>query len=428
VNLVYYAHSYRKPDAPVIEFFSALMRSEGLIASLDPPSDRLNSAKPERHLRSTDGMVAVLTAREGGVSQYILYEISLCLRAGKPILVFVEDTLPDGLISSRVLQRRFSRKGLLRQVRDHRHAVQSLRSYIGEQPPPEYQPSSERRTCLLSGVDDLPQEERERVQAQLMQRGYLPRILSGTTRECLYETSLQEMMNTAQLAIAFVDSNRNRAEFFLGALRTSFVPTILLSHDPTFHFYEGVPREYQTRIVDISNHDSVRTTIDEEISIAEEEYVDLENQEQVKLYSQLLFSEVTRAGDYTQSLRNIFVEELNVTGDQFTNYGQAGAMGTGATGSINNYASVWNQAKNDIDLNSLAVELAQLRAALRQKAQSVDEDKAVLAVSEAESEAKSGNGPKVLEKLAAAGNWALTVAKDIGVKLAAEAILKSIGM
>lgn len=344
-------------------------------------------------------MIAVLTAREGGVSQYILYEISLCLRAGKPILVFVEDTLPDGLISSRVLQRRFSRKGLLRQVRDHRHAVRSLRSYIGEQPPPEYQPSSERRTCLLSGVDDLPQEERERVQAQLMQRGYLPRILSGTTRECLYETSLQEMMNTAQLAIAFVDSNRNRAEFFLGALRTSFVPTILLSHDPSFHFYEGVPKEYQARIVDISNHDSVRATIDEEISIAEEEYVDLENQEQVKLYSQLLFSEVTRAGDYTQSLRNIFVEELNVTGDQFTNYGQAGAMGTGATGTVNNYASAWNQAKNDIDLNSLAVELAQLRAALRQQAQSVDEDKAVLAVSEAESEAKSGNGPKVLE------NW-----------------------
>jgi hypothetical protein len=101
MNLVYYAHSYRKPDAPVIEFFSELMRSEQLIASLDPPSDRLNSAKPERHLKATDGMVAVLTAREGGVSPYILYEISLCLRANKPLLIFVEDTLPSGLISSR---------------------------------------------------------------------------------------------------------------------------------------------------------------------------------------------------------------------------------------------------------------------------------------------------------------------------------------
>ena len=57
MNLVYYAHSYRKPDADVVEFFSDLMRIEHLIASLDPPSDHLNSAKPERHLGSTDGMV-----------------------------------------------------------------------------------------------------------------------------------------------------------------------------------------------------------------------------------------------------------------------------------------------------------------------------------------------------------------------------------
>jgi hypothetical protein len=89
MNLVYYAHSYRKADIAVVEFFGELIRSENLIASLDPPSDRLNSAKPERHLRSTDGMLAVLTERDGGVSQYILYEISLCLRAKKPLLVFV---------------------------------------------------------------------------------------------------------------------------------------------------------------------------------------------------------------------------------------------------------------------------------------------------------------------------------------------------
>src|SRR5258708_32752791 len=113
MNIVYYAHSYRGPDASVVEFFSELMRSEGLVASLDPPSDRLNSAKPERHLRSTDGMVAVLTAREDGVSRYILDEMSLCLRATKPLLVFTEDILPAGFFRSRVLQRRFSRKLLL---------------------------------------------------------------------------------------------------------------------------------------------------------------------------------------------------------------------------------------------------------------------------------------------------------------------------
>ncbi len=176
MDLVYYAHSYRKPDAAVVEFFSELMRSEGLTASLDPPSDRLNSAKPERHLRATDGMLAVLTARDGGVSHYILYEISLCLRANKPLLVFIEDILPSGLISPRVLQRRFSRKALLRQVRDHRHAIQTFHYYIGNEPPANYQPSVDMRKCLLAGLSDLPSSVADRLQSQLADRGYSPEI------------------------------------------------------------------------------------------------------------------------------------------------------------------------------------------------------------------------------------------------------------
>jgi hypothetical protein len=59
MRLIYYAHSYRPIDAQVVEFFAGLMRSEGFTPSLDPPSDQLNSAKPERHLRSTDGLIVV---------------------------------------------------------------------------------------------------------------------------------------------------------------------------------------------------------------------------------------------------------------------------------------------------------------------------------------------------------------------------------
>lgn len=72
MQLVYFSHSYRENDAGVVKFFGALLRSEGLIPALDPPSSRLNSAKPERQLQTSDGMVAVLTAREGGVSRYML--------------------------------------------------------------------------------------------------------------------------------------------------------------------------------------------------------------------------------------------------------------------------------------------------------------------------------------------------------------------
>jgi len=427
MNLVYYAHSYRKPDTPVVEFFSDLMRSERLIASLDPPSDRLNSAKPERHLKAADGMVAVLTARESGISPYILYEISLCLRANKPLLVFVEDVLPSGLISSRILQRRFSRKALLRQVRDHRYAVQMLRSYIGDDPPPAYQPTTEMRQCLLGGLRDFSPDITRTLEGLLAERGYATHVLLGEVVDCLYNPNLQDTLNNADLAVAFIESNQQRAEFFLGALRAAFVPTILLTADPAFSFHPTVPREYQARIVDASAGESVRSTVNAEISIVEEEYVDLENQEQVGRYADLLLNQTSGPGYYTESTRNIFIQELNM-GDQNINHGQAGSIGRQSQGVIHNYDRVWAEMKPTTDLAVLAAELEQLRQTLRQKAQTVDEDKAVASVGEAASEARNGNGPAVLQKLASAGAWVLGVAKEIGVKIATEALSKSLNL
>jgi hypothetical protein len=90
VQLIYYAHSYRPIDNPINEFFQELMVDEALTPSLDPQSDRLNTAKPERHLRSTDAMVVVLPQRDPAPSEYIRWEIGLALRARRPQLVFVE--------------------------------------------------------------------------------------------------------------------------------------------------------------------------------------------------------------------------------------------------------------------------------------------------------------------------------------------------
>ena len=411
----------------MVEFFSELMRSEGLIASLDPPSDHLNSAKPERHLRSTDGMVAVLTRREGGVSHYILYEISLCLRAKKPLLCFIEDILPAGLVPSRVLQRRFSRKGVLRQVRDHRHAIKMLRAYIGEEPPPNYQPGIGPRKCLLTGVADLPNGIAEGVEGQLGALGYSAQRLRGDMVSCLYEDTLQEELTGAELAISFIDSRQDRAEFFLGALHACMTPNILLTGAAKFEFHERTPREYQARVVDYSDPDGLKRVIDKEIGIFEEEYVDLENQDKVARYAQLLITEADRSGHYAKGVRNVFVQELYM-GDQNVNYGQAGAIGRKSTGTIANYDQVWQQTKGSVDLNALAPELTELRTALRQRAESVDQDKAIASVADAEVEAQKGNGPGVMEKLASAGKWVLDVAKEIGVKLATEALKKSMGM
>jgi hypothetical protein len=115
-------------------------------------------------------------------------------------------------------------------------------------------------------------------------------------------------------------------------------------------------------------------------------------------------------------------------GSQYTNYGQAGAMGDHASATINNFQEVWKQTEPDMSLATLSAELAELRKSLRAKAQTAEDDQAVVAVGEAELEAKKGNGPGTFEKLARAGKWALGIAEEIGVKLAVEALSKSLGV
>ena len=116
-SLIYLAHSYRPRDAMVNAYFARLIESEGLVPSLDPPSTDVNSAKLERHLGHSDAMIAILTERETGVSPHILYEIALGVRSQKPLLVFVEDTLPSTILPTRILQRRFSYRSFPRNTR-----------------------------------------------------------------------------------------------------------------------------------------------------------------------------------------------------------------------------------------------------------------------------------------------------------------------
>jgi hypothetical protein len=185
VQLIYYAHSYRKSDDDVNEFFQDLMVAEALTASLDPPSDHLNAAKPERHLRSTDAMIVVLPQRDPGPSEYIRWEIAQGLRARKPQLVFVEDVLPDDIVPAGLLQKRFSRRRLLREARDHRHAVRGLKTYIGTDPPPAYEPKNIQRRCAIVGGAQLGHEPLAALLQCLERRRYRPVTIVGSTESLM---------------------------------------------------------------------------------------------------------------------------------------------------------------------------------------------------------------------------------------------------
>jgi len=59
MHIIYWAHSYRKEDAPLNNHFGILIeQSERMIVNFDPPSPSVNESKLAQNLRSCDGMAA----------------------------------------------------------------------------------------------------------------------------------------------------------------------------------------------------------------------------------------------------------------------------------------------------------------------------------------------------------------------------------
>ena len=121
------------------------------------------------------------------------------------------------------------------------------------------------------------------------------------------------------------------------------------------------------------------------------------------------------AGNHTE----IHIKEF-VMGDSYKGK-QVGAMGPGAQAT--NFQQIWLDECSDINLQQLAGELASLRSEMRTSASgTVEEDRAIAAVGDAEELARGGDGAGTLKALKAEGKWALDTANKLGIALAAKAI------
>lgn len=425
MRLVYFSHSYRPEDAPVVRYFGELIRTEGLIPVLDPPSESVNAARLQRHLRDSDGMVVVMTRRDTGVSPHILFEATLCLQARKPLLVFVEDVLSVERLPSRVLRSRFSRKWFFRQIRDHRQAVRLFKSYLGEEPPPRYQPSSERQTCMAIGLPSLDSATEGGLREAIERLGYNLMCERLSDRVQDQSVRLSEHLACADIVVEVIDSPSTSDHYLMGAVRATFIPRISLTTDAAYEFEPHVPLEYQPRTIPLNDGPSASGTLSGQFELYEQAFLELDTPEEVTRYVDLLLTAANPLGEYGRGTRNLFIQELTV-GDQYS-VGQAGAVGPQSHAHDMTFQQVWNQAAPGIDLDALARELEQLRAALKVAARSADEDVGVGEVAMAEVAARQKDGPKALAHLKAAGKWALEVAEKIGVGVATAAIKSAIG-
>jgi hypothetical protein len=426
-NLVYFSHSYRPRDAPINDYFARLMETEGLVASLDPPSSSVNSAKLERHLGHCEAMVVVLTERESGASPHILYEIGLGLRARRPLLVFVEDTLPSDIVPARVLQRRFSFRSFPRNVREHRQSLATLRDYIGDAVP-RYQESLGPRTCLLLGTSALGPGLGATIQEYVQRERRYATILSPDLIDGLEKHPTgYSVFGEISLVIAFGGADLEKREVqLLGEVRGASLPLISFAADTTSSASSSVPAEYRPRILnpEMGPVDVVKA-ISTELEIYEQDFLELPDSASADRYTRFLI-DLGGRGRYSALARERGVEVI--VGDRYDVRGQAGAVGPNAHVHDVSFNQIWSQRGDDIELPALADELTRLRAALREQATTPDDDRVVADVGQAELSAKSGDGPAALRHLRSAGTWALETATAIGVGVAAAAIKAAAGL
>jgi len=426
MQIVYWAHSYRDEDAPVNKHFGILIEAAGMVVNFDPPSKSVNSAKLERNLLVSDGMVAVLTWRSSGPSQYILYEIGLALRARKPLAVFLDDRLPDGIIPPRVLQRRFSSRTYFHQIREHSHALRVLKEYIGDPPPVRYQPSAGQRSCGLVGLDGISANRAEDFRQFVANRGYRPVDMSTVETSNPLSFEAFEYAASLDLLLACADSSAREANFWKGTLASALVPTITFTSAHAYPVDNRFPREFQPCWVDASAAESIGTVLGAEFGLFEQDFLATSDQKAIERYTQTLVSAGTLNGQYESGTRREIVEV--VMGDQYNVSGQAGAIGPAAHAHDMTFQQIWNQMGSQTDLAALAGELAMLRAAMEKEANQPFEKFAVGAVAAAEESARQKDGPKVIEYLKSAGKWAFSIAEKIGVGLAKDALKASLGL
>jgi hypothetical protein len=427
MQIVYWAHSYREEDAGINRHFGVLIEQAGrMIVNFDPPSRSVNASKLLQNLRSCDGMVAVLTWREGGPSPYILFEIGLALRARKPVVVFVDERVSGGLLPARIMQQRFSHRTYFRQVREHVHSLNILKSYMGDPPPSRYQPSTEQSGCGVIGLSALDAATRAAVIALVKARGYRVVNLDRLLFDNPLDFAHLEHLAVLNVMLHCVDSRSSTTRYWAGATSASALPVIGFSTRSDYRFSDRFPKDFQPRVTNGKGAPSLAEALAAEFDLFEQNFLNAQSPETIERYVRMQIEAGALAGRYETSTRQLFIGAI--MGDQYNVSGQAGAVGNNAHAHDMTFTQTWNQLEGKIDLAKLAEELARLRAAMDQQAAAPGEKLATGAVAAAEQSARQNDGPKTVEYLKTAGKWALGVAEKLGIELAKEALKGALGM
>ncbi len=293
---------------------------------------------------------------------------------------------------------------------------------------PRFQRISAPRTCLLLGTGTFAPELGSVVERHVRDdRRYevisATELIEDIDRHPIAHGRIREF----SLVLAFLEPDHDRDELYLlGEVQSTFIPTIAFTRQqPRRPDDSSIPAEYRARFLGADiDAATLLELISAEIETYEADFLDLQDATAADRYTEFLIN-LDGRGRYTTRTSERAVEV--VLGDRYELHGQVGAVGPNSHAHDMTMQQVWIEHADQIDLPALAAELAQLRTALRQRATTTDQDKAVAEVAAAEVLAKQGDGPGALRNLRRAGKWALDTAVSIGVEVATAALTTALG-
>lgn len=107
---------------------------------------------------------------------------------------------------------------------------------------------------------------------------------------------------------------------------------------------------------------------------------------------------------------------------------QVGAQGPSASATHVSFTQSWDEISDDVDIQTLAAQLAELQNQLKSLASEPDHYDVIGDVARAQNAARQNDGPGTLRHLASAGKWALDLGIKIGAGLAVAAAKAKLGI
>jgi hypothetical protein len=107
--------------------------------------------------------------------------------------------------------------------------------------------------------------------------------------------------------VSFVEELSPLEFYLLGGVRASLIPSILLTQNPGYTYNPRVPKAYQPRKITVQDMDALCHTLETEISIFEEDYLELEDQEKIIRYRAALIREGSEVGAYSHEARDVIL-------------------------------------------------------------------------------------------------------------------------